>query len=177
MSYQEPGGQGREPSEEELRAAMEEQMRRIRVQDVLLQTVATLVNLGGRRLGLAPEAEDERDLDQARLAIEGTRALAPLLGPEETAAVRDALSQLQMAYAREAGEDAPAGAPGGGPGGQGPPPPPGPGPGGEGPPPPPPPGGQDPGAPPRPQEPGRRPTPEEVERERARQRIWTPRGS
>lgn len=158
MSYQEPGGQGREPTEEELRAAMEEQMRRIRVQDVLLQTVATLVNLGGRRLGLAPEAQDERDLDQARLAIEGTRALAPLLGPEEATAVREALSQLQVAYAREAGGEAPAG----GPGGQGPPPPASP-------------GGPEPGA--QPQQPGSQPTPEEVERERARQRIWTPRGT
>ena len=94
------------PTEEELRAAMEEQMRRVRVQDVLLQTVATLVNLGGRRLGLAPEAADERDLEQARLAIDATRALTPLLGDEEAAAVREALSQLQMAFAREAGTGA-----------------------------------------------------------------------
>jgi hypothetical protein len=101
---EQPGGTGaRQPTEEELRAAMEEQMRRIKVQDVILQTVATLVNLGGRRLGLAPEAQDERDLDQARVAIEATRALVPLLGPEEARAVRDALSQLQVAYAREAG--------------------------------------------------------------------------
>ena len=83
MSYQDPAAGGRQPTEEELRAAMEEQMRRIRVQDVLLQTAATLVNLGGRRLGLAPDAGDERDLEQARLAIEGVRALVPLLGAEE----------------------------------------------------------------------------------------------
>src|SRR5688500_18353620 len=102
---------------------MEEQMRRIRVQDVVLQTVATLVNLGGRRLGLAPEAEGERDLEQARLAIEATRALTPLLGPEEARAVKEALSQLQVAFAREArGAEAPpegaaAGEAGAGPGG------------------------------------------------------------
>ena len=35
----------REPTEEELRAALEEQMKRITVHDVLLQTVVTLVNL------------------------------------------------------------------------------------------------------------------------------------
>jgi hypothetical protein len=103
MNEQAGGTGARQPTEEELRAAMEEQMRRIKVQDVLLQTVATLVNLGGRRLGLAPEAQDERDLDQARVAIEATRALVPLLGPEEARAVREALSQLQVAYAREAG--------------------------------------------------------------------------
>lgn len=117
MTSQDPGDTGRQPSEEELRAAMEEQMRRIKVPDVLLQTAATLVNLGGRRLGLAPDAEDERDLEQARLAIEGVRALTPLLGDEEARAVKEALSQLQVAYARESqasGRAAPDEAAGGG---------------------------------------------------------------
>ena len=92
-----------QPSEEEMRAALEEQMRRITVQDVLVQTVVTLINLGGRRLGLAgpPEEAGERDLEQARLAIEGARALVPLLPQEaDLGPVRDALSQLQMAYAQ-----------------------------------------------------------------------------
>jgi hypothetical protein len=90
-----------EPSEDELRAALEEQMRRITVPDVLIQTVVTLINLGGRRLGLAgpPEQAGEKDLEQARLAIEGARALVPLLPQEaDLGPVRDALSQLQMAY-------------------------------------------------------------------------------
>jgi hypothetical protein len=89
-----------EPSEEELRAALEEQMRRITVQDVLIQTVVTLINLGGRRLGLAgpPEQAGDKDVEQARLAIEGARALLPLLPQEQLGPVRDALSQLQMAY-------------------------------------------------------------------------------
>jgi hypothetical protein len=90
----------REPDEAELRAALEEQMRRITVQDVLIQTVVTLINLGGRRLGLAgpPEQAGEKDLEQARLAIEGARALVPLLPQEDLGPVRDALAQLQMAY-------------------------------------------------------------------------------
>ena len=94
-----------EPSEEELRAALEEQMRRITVPDVLIQTVVTLINLGGRRLGLAgpPEQAGDKDVEQARLAIEGARALLPLLSQEEDLApVRDALSRLQMAYVQEA---------------------------------------------------------------------------
>src|SRR4051812_44557181 len=98
-----------EPSEEELRAALEEQMRRITVQDVLIQTTVTLINLGGRRLGLAgpPDEAGEKDLEQARLAIEGARALVPLLPQEaELGPVRDALSQLQMAYAQLAREAA-----------------------------------------------------------------------
>ena len=45
--------EAQEPGEDEMRAALEEQMRRITVQDVLVQTVVTLINLGGRRLGLA----------------------------------------------------------------------------------------------------------------------------
>ena len=91
-----------EPNEEELRAALEEQMRRIRVEDVLLQTIVTLINLGARRLGIAgPEDEaGERDPEQARLAIEGARALVGLLPAEQLGPIRDALSQLQMAYAQ-----------------------------------------------------------------------------
>jgi hypothetical protein len=90
-----------QPSEEELRAALEEQLRKISVTDVLLQTVVTLVNLASRRLGLG-DAEEEKDLDQARLAIDAIRALLPLLPEKETQPVKDAVAQLQMAYAREA---------------------------------------------------------------------------
>lgn len=92
-----------EPSEEEMRAALEEQMRRITVQDVLIQTVVTLINLGGRRLGLAgpPEQAGDKDVEQARLAIEGARALLPLMPKDaDLGPVRDALAQLQMAYAQ-----------------------------------------------------------------------------
>jgi hypothetical protein len=104
------------PSEEELRAQLEEELRRITVRDVLLQTIVTLVNLGGQRLGLAPGAEDMRDLEQARLAIEGVRALLPLAeeqDAEQVRPIRDALSQLQLAYAQLAGAEAGGGESGG----------------------------------------------------------------
>ncbi|MEA2123486.1 MAG: hypothetical protein QOI80_268 [Solirubrobacteraceae bacterium] len=94
-----------EPTDEELRAALEEQMQRITVDDVLVQTAVTLINLGGRRLGLpGPEGPppEGQDLGQAQKAIDGVRALLPLLPAEPQAPVRDALSQLQMAFAREA---------------------------------------------------------------------------
>jgi hypothetical protein len=98
-------------SEEELRAAYEEQLKQIRVEDVLVQTVVSLLNLGGRRSGLAPGTEGEKDLEQVRLAVEGVRALLPLvenvLGPD-AAQLREVLAQLQMAYAREAGGAPPA---------------------------------------------------------------------
>jgi len=91
------------PSEEELRAAYEAELKRLRVEDVLVQTVVSLLNLGGRKAGLAPGTEDERDPEQLRLAIEGARALMPLVEPvlgAEAAQVREILSQLQMTYAQ-----------------------------------------------------------------------------
>jgi hypothetical protein len=106
--------QDRPPTEEELRAAYEAEIKRVRVEDVLVQTVVSLVNLAGRKAGLAPGTEDERDLDQVRQAIDAVRALLPLvestLGPDADR-VRDALSQLQIAYAQGRGEGTPEGQP------------------------------------------------------------------
>jgi hypothetical protein len=143
-----------EPSEDELRAALEEQMRRITVQDVLIQTVVTLINLGGRRLGLAgpPEQAGEKDVEQARLAIEGARALLPLLPQEQLGPVRDALSQLQMAYVQLT--QGAEGAEGRGQGAEAP---------------------SEEGQPPPPDAPA--PAADEAERAKARSKIWTPPGA
>jgi hypothetical protein len=95
-----------QPSEEELRAAYEEEIKRIRVEHVLLDNVVTLVNLGMRRTGLTPGTEPERDPGQVRLAIESVRALLPMVeevAPDEVTAIRQALSQLQLAYVRIGG--------------------------------------------------------------------------
>jgi len=106
-----------EPTDEELREALDEQMRRISVDDVLVQTAVTLINLGGRRLGLpGPEGppKEGRDLGQAKKAIDAARALLPLLPKETQPPIRDALSQLQIAFAQEAqgaGEPPPGAAP------------------------------------------------------------------
>jgi hypothetical protein len=99
-------GRPGEPSEQELRAQLEEELRKITVDDVVLQTVVTLVNLGGQRLGISEGTRDARDLGQVRVAIEAVRALLPLLEADADAArrvqpVRDALAHLQVAYARE----------------------------------------------------------------------------
>ncbi|HVA18770.1 MAG TPA: hypothetical protein VMU55_01180 [Solirubrobacteraceae bacterium] len=105
------------PNEEELRAAYEAELSRITSAEVILQAAVSLLNLGGRRLGLAPGAEGERDLEQVRDAIDGVKALLGILersAPAELRPLREALSQLQMAYAREA--QAPSAA---GPGAQG----------------------------------------------------------
>jgi hypothetical protein len=116
MSTQEP-----EFTEEELRA-IEAEMQRVTVDDVLLQTIVTLLNLGARKAGLGGpppaegEAPPEPDLDQVRQAVEGARALMPLVEArhgEQLGPVRDALSQLQMFYAQRAtgGEAPPPGQP------------------------------------------------------------------
>jgi len=119
------GAQGAQPSEEEMRAAYEAELARITSADMILQSAASLLNIGGLRLGLVPDSNVERDLEQVRDAIDGVRALLPILerhGPEQLRPLRDALSQLQMAYTREvqnagapaaAGEEAQAAPPAG----------------------------------------------------------------
>ena len=97
-------------SEEELRAQLEEEMRKVRVQDLVLQSVASLVNLTARRIA----KEDERDLEQARIGIDAVRSLVDLLEPEPQRQVREALSELQLLYAQASG-----GAPEGGAGAEG----------------------------------------------------------
>jgi hypothetical protein len=127
---------GDQPNEEELRAAYEAELKKIRVEQIVLEQIVSLVNLGMRRTGLAPGTEDERDPDQVRVAIEAVRALLPVIepsAPSQVGAIRDALSQLQMAYVRIGGQtEAGAGA-GAAPGAQTPPPPAGQTPGGAGP--------------------------------------------
>jgi hypothetical protein len=99
-----PETDGPEPTEEELRAAFEEQLRHITVADVLIQTAVSLVNLAGRRLGLGPDGEEERDLAEVRDAIDAVRGLMPVLerydSPETLKPLRDAIAQLQVEYAR-----------------------------------------------------------------------------
>ena len=107
--------EGREPTEEELRAAYEAELKRLRVEHVLLDNVAALANLGMRRTGLAPGTESERDPGQVRLAIESIRALLPVLeqvAPSQAGAIRDAVSQLQLAFVRIGGKPAAPGAEG-----------------------------------------------------------------
>jgi hypothetical protein len=106
MSTTEPP---REPSEEELRAAYEAEIKKIRVEHVLLENVVTLVNLGMRRTGIAPGTEGERDPEQVELAIDAVRAVLPLLertAPAQVGPIRDALSQLQLAYVKIGGGQA-----------------------------------------------------------------------
>ena len=95
-------------TEEQLRQ-IEAEMERISVEDVLVQTLVTLLNLAARKAGLAtrPAARTQPDLEQMRQAIDGARAILPLVEQrhaDQLGPVRDALSQLQMAYSQLRGQ-------------------------------------------------------------------------
>jgi hypothetical protein len=123
MSTQGTPGPGQpEFTEEELRQ-LEAEMDRISVDDVLLQTLVSLINLGARKAGLGGPEGPTADLEQTRQAIEGARALLPLLESrhgDQLGQVREALSRLQMAYVQQSGSAGEGPGEGGGaPGGAG----------------------------------------------------------
>jgi len=71
-----------------------EELRKASVANVLANTCSLLGSLGYGKL-----SEQARDLDQARLAIEALKALAPLLEEEERRDVQQLVANLQLAYA------------------------------------------------------------------------------
>ena len=89
-----------QPTEEEVRQRIEEQLSKVRIQDLLLESVVSVLNLSARRIA----KEDEQDLEQGRIGIEAVRAVVDLLDPEPAAQVRSALSEVQMLYAKYANE-------------------------------------------------------------------------
>ena len=100
------------PTEEEIRAQIEDELRRVRVEDLMLQTISGLLNLSVRRIA----KEDERDLAQAQVGIDAVRAWVDLLPDEAASQVRQALSELQVLYAKQVdqGPEDSGGEPGGG---------------------------------------------------------------
>ena len=104
-----------EPADEQDRLAQElaEELRNMRVEDVLVNALVHVSSIGYRRLGLTEESEGEQDLAQSALAIETMTALVPVVEaflPEELVdAFEEQIANLQLAYAkavREAGGDA-----------------------------------------------------------------------
>ena len=89
--------------EAEFAARLEEELKRVKISDVLVQTLYTLSSLGYHKL-----STEHRDLPQARLAIESLRALLPVLKGEAPAeVVRDfeqVVANMQLAYASAAKE-------------------------------------------------------------------------
>jgi hypothetical protein len=75
-----------------------EVLSQLKVADVLVQTLSTVSSLAYHRL-----AEEHRDLEQVRLAIEALRALLPVvsgsLPPELVRDLEQVTANLQVAYA------------------------------------------------------------------------------
>ncbi len=92
--------------EQRLVEELQAELAKLKVSDLLLQTLYTVSSLGYHRL-----SGESKDLEQARLAIEALKALFPVLEgsvPEE--AVRDfqqVLANMQLAYADAAAEPEP----------------------------------------------------------------------
>jgi hypothetical protein len=90
--------------EEKLVEELQAELAKLKVSDLLLQTVYTVSSLGYHRL-----SGEAKDLEQARLAIEALKALMPVLEgqiPEE--AQRDfqqVLANMQLAYATAVSEE------------------------------------------------------------------------
>ncbi|HEY3017832.1 MAG TPA: hypothetical protein VGJ23_03280 [Gaiellaceae bacterium] len=91
-------GEAQRPSDEELMRQLEEELKKLKVTDLLVQTLYTMSSLGYRKLS----AED-CDLDQARLAIEALKALLPVLegsvGEDVVRDFKQVTANLQLAYA------------------------------------------------------------------------------
>jgi hypothetical protein len=85
----------REPTLDEQRQA-EQLIKQLKVSDLLVGTLASLVQLGYAKLG-------EGEVDEARLAIEALRTLLPVLegsaSPDAIRELRQATANLQLAYA------------------------------------------------------------------------------
>jgi hypothetical protein len=83
---------------EQEQTSPEELIRQLQVSDLLLGTLASLVQIGYAKLA-------DGEADQARLAIEALRALMPVLeGAASAEAIRDlrqATANLQLAYAEK----------------------------------------------------------------------------
>ncbi len=100
----------REPTQEEMSAMLADRLARTPVRDVLLQCMATFIDMAGVRLGMGPAGDEARDITQARQAIEALRALLGVaereLGAAQVRPFKEPLAILQMAFSRASEERA-----------------------------------------------------------------------
>jgi hypothetical protein len=94
---------GAQPPEASASQQLVEELRRANVSDLLLHTSSLLASLAFGKL-----TPDLRDLDQARLAIDALDALVPLLEEGHRRDIQQVASNLKLAYADAAAEEAPA---------------------------------------------------------------------
>ena len=95
------GSPGGEPTEEEMQLMMYQRLATVPVQMVLIQTMASFLDMAAIRLGLGPEGELRENPGEARLAIDSLRALIPVaevaLGPQ-AASFKEALADIQKTF-------------------------------------------------------------------------------
>ncbi len=81
---------------------MAQELRNLRVEDVLVNTLVAVSSIGYQRLGATPDTVEDRDLAQVRLAIDTMQSLTAVLEtfvPDEL--LKDftaAVASLQLAY-------------------------------------------------------------------------------
>jgi len=85
-------------TDEELLQQVEEELKKLKVSDLLVQMLYTMSSLGYRKL-----SDQDRDLDQAKLAIDTLRAVLPVLegvvGDDVMRDFKQVTANLQLAYA------------------------------------------------------------------------------
>jgi predicted nucleic acid-binding protein len=85
-------------ADEELLQQVEDELKKLKVSDLVVQMLYTVSSLGYRKL-----SEQDRDLDQAKLAIETLQAVLPVLegtvGEDVLRDFRQVTANLQLAYA------------------------------------------------------------------------------
>jgi hypothetical protein len=98
-----------ELEQEQLARELAEELKKLRVEDVLVNALVHVSTIGYRNLGLTEDSREERDLEQTRLAIETMQALVPVLEdflPEDlVSGFEEQIANLQLAYAKAVKDD------------------------------------------------------------------------
>jgi hypothetical protein len=97
-------------NEEEVAQRLAEELAQLKVEDVLVSVLIQISSIGYRRLGLTEDTKEDRDLEQAKLAIDTMKALTPVLAqvvpPDLIRDFEQSVANLQLAYAKAASEEA-----------------------------------------------------------------------
>ena len=71
-----------------------EALKQLKTDDIVVQTVATLVNFAGQKLSV----DGAVDPAEAQKAIDAARHMLPLVPEEAVAPIQNALDQVQLLY-------------------------------------------------------------------------------
>jgi hypothetical protein len=95
--------------EEQVARELAEELRKLKVEDVLVTVLIQISSIGYRRLGLTEDTKEDRDLGQTKLAIDTMKALTPVLAQALPAELiqdfESSVANLQLAYVKAVGEN------------------------------------------------------------------------